>query len=95
MNGMEGYIFNVIPRVSSCLQCVYPEDDPSWKELGFPVLGAVSGMLGCIMALEAIKLLTGYGKPLLSEMLVFNTMNMEFRRVRVPRNEQCEVCAAS
>ena len=36
MNGMEGYLFNVIPRVASCVHCVYPEDDPSWKELGFP-----------------------------------------------------------
>lgn len=92
MNGMEGYIFNVIPRVTSCIHCVYPEDDPSWEELGFPVLGAVSGMLGCIMALEAIKLLTGYGKPLLSKMLVFNTLDMEFRKVGIPRNELCEVC---
>ncbi len=93
MNGMEGYLFNVIPRVASCVDCVYPEDDPSWQELGFPVLGAVSGMLGCLMAIEAIKLLTGYGKPLLSEMLVFNTMDMDFRKVRIPRDEQCGVCA--
>jgi molybdopterin/thiamine biosynthesis adenylyltransferase len=92
MNGMEGYLFNVIPRVSSCVHCVYPEDDPSWEELGFPVLGAVSGMLGCMMAIEAIKLLTGFGKPLLSEMVVFNTLDMEFRKVKTPRNENCEVC---
>jgi molybdopterin/thiamine biosynthesis adenylyltransferase len=92
MNGTEGYLFNVIPRVASCIHCVYPEDDPSWQELGFPVLGAVSGMLGCMMAIEAIKLLTGYGKPLFSEMLVFNTMDMEFKKVRIPRNESCEVC---
>lgn len=92
MNGMEGYIFNVIPKVASCVHCVYPEDDPSWEELGFPVLGAVSGMLGCLMALEAVKLLTGYGKPLLSEMLVFNTLDMEFRKVNIPRDELCEVC---
>jgi molybdopterin/thiamine biosynthesis adenylyltransferase len=92
MNGMEGYLFNVVPRVASCVHCVYPEDDPSWQELGFPVLGAVSGMLGCMMAIEAIKLLTGYGKPLFSEMLVFNTMDMEFKKVKVPRNESCEVC---
>jgi molybdopterin/thiamine biosynthesis adenylyltransferase len=92
MNGMEGYLFDVIPGVSPCIHCVYPEDDPSWQELGFPVLGAVSGMLGCMMALEAIKLLTGYGKPLLSEMLVFNTLDMDFRKVRILRNEACEVC---
>jgi molybdopterin-synthase adenylyltransferase len=94
MNGMEGYLFNVIPKVASCVHCVYPEDDPSWEEMGFPVLGAVSGMLGCLMAIEAIKLLTGYGKPLLSEMLVFNTLDMEFRKLRIPRDEQCEVCGA-
>lgn len=94
MNGMEGYIFNVLPRVASCVHCVYPEDDPSWEELGFPVLGAVSGMLGCMMALEAIKLITGYGKPLLSEMLVFNTYDMEFKKVKIPRDENCEVCRA-
>jgi molybdopterin-synthase adenylyltransferase len=92
MNGMEGYLFNVLPGVSPCIHCVYPEDDPSWQEMGFPVLGAVSGMLGCMMALEAIKLLTGYGKPLLSEMLVFNTFDMDFRKVRIPRDEHCEVC---
>jgi len=93
MNGMEGYIFNVIPRVAACLHCVYPEDDPSWEELGFPVLGAVSGMLGCMMAIEAIKLLTGYGKPLFSEMLVFNTLDMEFRKVKIPRDNHCQVCS--
>ena len=92
MNGMEGYLFNVLPGVSPCIHCVYPEDDPSWQEMGFPVLGAVSGMLGCMMALEAIKLLTGYGKPMLSEMLVFNTFDMDFRKVRIPRDEHCEVC---
>lgn len=92
MNGMEGYLFNVYPGVSSCVHCVYPEDDPSWEEMGFPVMGAVSGMLGCMMALEAIKLLTGFGKPLLSEMLVFNTYDMDFRKVRIPRDEHCEVC---
>jgi molybdopterin/thiamine biosynthesis adenylyltransferase len=92
MNGMEGYLFNVIPKVASCVHCVYPEDDPSWEEMGFSVLGAVSGMLGCLMAIEAIKLLTGYGKPLLSEMLVFNTLDLEFRKVKIPRDEQCEVC---
>jgi len=92
MNGMEGYLFNVVPGESSCIHCVYAEDDPSWEEMGFPVLGAVSGMLGCLMALEAIKLLSGYGKPLYSEMLLFNTVDMDFRKVKVPRNEQCEVC---
>lgn len=61
MNGMEGYLFNVLPGRTACLECVYPEDNPWWEELGFPVLGAVSGMLGCLMAIETIKILTGNG----------------------------------
>jgi len=92
MNGMEGYVFNVIPGITPCLNCLYPEDDPQWKELGFPVLGAVSGMLGCIMALEAIKLLTGFGKPLVSQMLSFSTLDMEFRKFRIKRDYGCTIC---
>lgn len=92
MNGMEGYIFNIIPKITPCLNCLYPDDDPEWEELGFPVLGAVSGMLGCLMAVEAIKLLTDYGKPLFSQMLVFNTVDMEFKKMNIRRDEHCVVC---
>ncbi|NOZ69244.1 MAG: HesA/MoeB/ThiF family protein [Deferribacteres bacterium] len=92
MNGMEGYLFNVIPGVTPCLDCVYPEDNPEWEELGFPVLGAVSGVLGCLMSIEAIKILTGYGRPLLSRMLSFNTLDMEFRKLAIHRDTGCRVC---
>lgn len=92
MNGMEGYLFNVVPPETPCLSCLYPEDDPAWRELGFPVMGAVSGMLGCLMALEAIKLLTGYGTPLRSQMLIFNTLDMDFRKVNIRRDDACPVC---
>jgi len=94
MNGMEGYLFNIVPHVTPCLNCLYPEDDPEWEELGFPVLGAVSGILGCLMSIETIKLLTGYGKPLYSEMLAFNTMNMDFRKLKTWKDAQCTVCGA-
>lgn len=92
MNGMEGYLFNIIPGITPCFNCLYPEDNPDWEELGFPVLGAVSGMLGCLMAIEAIKILTGYGKPLLSQMLVFNTGDMEFRKFNIYKDKNCNVC---
>jgi molybdopterin/thiamine biosynthesis adenylyltransferase len=92
MSGMEGYLFNMIPGITPCLHCLYPEDDPGWEELGFPVLGAVSGMLGCIMATEAIKLLTGYGKPLLSQMLAYNASDMEFRKFTIRRQNNCRIC---
>ncbi len=92
MNGMEGYLFNVIPGITPCLNCVYPDDNPEWEELGFPVLGAVSGVLGCLMAIETIKVLTDYRAPLLSRMLVFNTGDMTFRKMRIYRDPECPVC---
>jgi len=92
MNSMEGYLFNILPGTTPCLDCVFPADNPEWEELGFPVLGAVSGMLGCMMSIEAIKLLTGYGKPLHAEMLVFNTMNMDFRKLKTFKDAQCRAC---
>ena len=95
MNGMEGYLFNVIPHETPCLYCLYPADDPKWEELGFPVLGAVSGMLGCLMSIEAIKLLTGYGTPLRSHMLVFDTKSMEFRKLHIARDPACSVCSCT
>jgi molybdopterin/thiamine biosynthesis adenylyltransferase len=92
MNGMEGYLFNVVPGETPCLNCLYPVDDPSWEELGFPVLGAVSGMLGCLMAIETIKLLTDFGKPLRSQILIYNTLDMDFRKMRIHRDNNCSVC---
>jgi len=49
-------------------------------------------MLGCIVAVEAIKLLTGFGKPLVSQMLLFNAIGMEFKKFRIKRDVQCKVC---
>jgi molybdopterin-synthase adenylyltransferase len=92
MCGMAGYIFNIIPGETACLNCVFPDDDPSWEERGFPVLGAVSGLIGCLAAIEAIKLLTGYGKPLLSTMLHADTAGMNFRKAKIERAMDCIVC---
>ncbi len=92
MNGMQGYLFNVIPGTTPCLSCVYPEDDPQWEELGFPVLGAVSGLLGCMMAVEAIKILSAYRRALLSKMLIFDSTSMDFGKLELRRNENCPVC---
>lgn len=93
MNGMEGYLFTTVPGITPCLDCVFPEHDPDWEELGFPVFGAVSGMLGCMMALEAIKVLTGFARPLGNKMLIFNAFDMNFRKVKIYRDPSCAVCS--
>jgi molybdopterin/thiamine biosynthesis adenylyltransferase len=63
----------------------------TWKRQ-FPVFGAVSGTAACIGAMETIKLITGLGEPLAGEMLCMDLGRMAFRRVKLPRRKDCEVC---
>lgn len=91
MNAMEGYLFTVIPGKTACLNCLYPEDNPEWEELGFPVLGPVSGLLGCLMSLEAVKVLTGYGRPM-AQMLTFDLLETNFRKLKIFKDPICPIC---
>lgn len=56
------------------------------------VLGPVAGMVGCIQAVEAIKVLLGLGTTLAGRLLVINAAEMSFRTVGVERNRHCASC---
>ena len=78
-----------------CYACVFPEDPaeglaPSCAEAG--VLGPLPGVVGSIMAAEAIKLITGAGDPLRSRMMIFDAAYAEARVISVGRREGCPVC---
>lgn len=93
MNGMEAYLTTIIPGVTPCLSCLFPEK-PDWDKRGFAVLGAVSGTLACLTALEAIKLITGFSQPLLSQLLTIDLSRMEFAKRRSYHDSSCPVCAS-
>lgn len=92
MNAMEGYLTVVLPGETPCLACLFPEGDPGWDPMSFPVLGAVPGALGCLAALEAIKVLSGFGRPLAGRLLTFDLSQDDFRTYRVRRRPDCDVC---
>ena len=92
MYDMEARITTVLPGETPCLACLYPSEPPAWKRQ-FPVLGAVAGTIGCLAALEAIKLLAGFGEPLKGRMLIGDLRDMTFRTVRLNRNPTCPVCS--
>lgn len=94
MNGMEAYLTTIVPGQTGCLTCLFPEK-PDWDRRGFAVLGSVSGTLACLTALEAIKLITGFSPPLLSELLTMDLNRMEFAKRRTYRDPQCPVCGNS
>lgn len=92
MNGMEAYLTAIVPGRTPCLECLFPKMPDSWSGTDFPVLGAVSGALGCLAAIEAIKVLTGFGTPLLGELLTFDTDSHEYRKLKTVRRSDCPVC---
>jgi len=91
MYEMQFQITTVVPGESPCLRCLYPESPPAWKR-EFPVFGAVSGAVGCLAAMEAIKVLTGLGEPLTGRLLTMDLRSMETRTVQMARRSGCGVC---
>lgn len=92
MYNLEAQITAIRPGETPCLRCLYPEDPPAWKRR-FPVFGAVSGTVGCMGALEAIKILTGLGEPLYGQLLTLDLERNLFRKIKIRRNPACAVCA--
>ncbi|MHC5597463.1 MAG: HesA/MoeB/ThiF family protein [Nostoc sp.] len=93
MDGMEAYLTTIIPGVTPCLSCLFPEK-PDWNRRGFSVIGAVSGTLACLSALEVIKLITKFSEPLLSQLLTIDLMRMEFAKRHSYHDPSCLVCGS-
>ncbi|MEL7149610.1 MAG: molybdopterin-synthase adenylyltransferase MoeB [Pseudomonadota bacterium] len=92
----EGQISIFDPsRNAPCYRCVFPEPAapglaPSCAEGG--VLGPLPGVIGAMMAAEAIKLLAGAGDPLLGRMMIYDALYGETRIIRVSPRAGCPVC---
>lgn len=93
MHTLDASVTTFLPGKTGCLACYIPEVPPTWKRQ-FPVFGAVSGTAACIGAMEVIKLITGIGTTLQGELLSMNLDTMQFRKVRLPKRDDCAVCAA-
>jgi molybdopterin/thiamine biosynthesis adenylyltransferase len=88
---LQAQIYTVIPGRSACVACLHPDEPPVWRR-EFPVFGAVSGMVACLGAMEAIKLLAGIGRPLQNRMLVADLRDMDFRMIDLERRTDCAIC---
>ena len=96
ISAWEGQITLYDPaRGAPCLACVFPDaPDPSkvrtCAETG--VIGALPGVIGSMMALEAVKEITGAGEGLRGRMVIHDALNAETRVMKVARREGCAVC---
>ncbi len=87
--GIEGRLSFLHSPETPCLKCIFEEAPP--KEV-FPVLGATPGVIGSLQALEAIKYLTGIGKPLKNKLLVWEGETTQFRTFPLQKNPHCPSC---
>jgi len=82
-------------RETPCYRCLFPEPPPpgtvpSCAEGG--VFGVLPGIIGSIQAVEAIKLVTGIGDPLVGRLLLFDALEMDFTTVKLRWDPNCPVC---
>ena len=78
-----------------CYRCLYPEPPPpgmvpSCAEGG--VLGVLCASIGSIQVNEAIKLLTGIGDPLVGKLVIYDALEMEYRKLKVRKDPNCALC---
>ncbi len=91
MYDFEAQVTTIVPGKGPCLACLTPADPPAWKRQ-FPVFGAVAAVAGNLAAVEAIKVLSGVGEPLVGRLLVGDLRSMTFHTVKVSRNPHCPIC---
>ncbi|WP_062096217.1 MULTISPECIES: molybdopterin-synthase adenylyltransferase MoeB [unclassified Caulobacter] len=78
-----------------CYRCLVPEIPPDAETCALVgVVGALAGVIGSMMALEALKLIAGAGEPLSGRLLIYDGLASETRTVRIGRDPQCPSCAA-
>ena len=76
-----------------CYRCLVPDIPPDAETCAaVGVVGALAGVIGSMMALEAVKVITGAGTPLDGRLLIYDGLAGESRTVRVGADPDCPVC---
>ncbi|CAM8880091.1 unnamed protein product [Rhodiola kirilowii] len=94
--GMEGQLTVYNYKEGPCYRCLFPTPPPTTacqrcSDSG--VLGVVPGIIGCLQALEAIKIASSVGEPLSGRMLLLDSLSTKIRIVKIRgRSAHCEVC---
>ena len=95
----EGQLTTIKPHEGyPCYRCLYPEPPPAGlvpncQEAG--VLGVLAGTIGVLQAGEAIKEILGIGESLANQLLLYDALDMTFRKVGRPKAPDCPLCGPS
>lgn len=92
----EGQATVFAPQLGGpCYRCLYPEPPPpgfvpSCAEGG--VVGILPGTIAMIQATEAVKLITGQGEPLVGRLILYNSLKMQFKELKLKKDPNCPIC---
>ncbi|NBC12436.1 MAG: molybdopterin-synthase adenylyltransferase MoeB [Gammaproteobacteria bacterium] len=79
-----------------CYRCLYPDLGDGGETCAREgVLAPLTGIIGSMQAVEAVKILAGLGEPLFGCLLLLDALTMEWRSVRIPADPACAVCGPS
>ena len=87
-----GQTLTVLPGETACYRCIFRSEPAKCPPFSKGVLGAVPGVLGTILATEAIKYLLGIGRLLTNRLLTYDALEMAIRTIEIQRNENCPLC---
>lgn len=94
----EGQLTTIKPHAGyPCYRCLYPEPPPAGlvpncQEAG--VLGVLAGTMGILQATEAIKEILGLGDTMADKLMIYDALEMKFRKVTRPKDPTCPLCSA-
>ncbi len=91
----DGQATTILPGLGPCYRCLYetpppPDLVPSCQEAG--VLGVIAGIIGVVQATEVIKLQLGKGNLLNGKLLLYDSLNMDFKKLTIQHNPECPMC---
>jgi molybdopterin-synthase adenylyltransferase len=87
-------VFDLRRSDSPCYACLFSEDDGEMEEVRCSVMGVfapLTGVIGAMQAMEAIKLVAEVGEPL-TGLMIFDARKAEWRSVKVRKDPSCRVC---
>jgi molybdopterin/thiamine biosynthesis adenylyltransferase len=95
--GFDGQVSVYDPRdaASPCYACVFPPD-AAFEEVACATMGVFAplvGIIGCVQAAEALKLLSGVGQSLAGRLQMLDARTMEWSEMRITRQPECAVCS--
>lgn len=87
-------VFDAREADAPCYDCLFPEaaDVEEMRCAVTGVFAPITGIIGCVQAAEALKLLAGCGDSLAGRLLLLDGLAMRWREIRVPRDAACAVC---